>query len=99
MRAGGLFDTKTVPNGKLPLMPVVFRYKSFRFFFYSNEGNPREAMHIHVRGADGEAKFWLTPTVYLADSDGFDAKSLRELRDAVIANNELIERTWNDHFA
>lgn len=80
-------------------MPVVFRYKSFRFFFYSNEGNPREAMYIHVRGAEGEAKFWLTPSAYVADSDGFDARTLRELRDAVIANKELIERSWNDHFA
>lgn len=56
-------------------------------------------MHIHVRGGDGEAKFLLTPTVYLADSDGFDARTLRELRDAVVANRELIERTWNEHFA
>ena len=55
-------------------------------------------MHIHVRGTDGEAKFWLTPTVYLADNDGLDARTLRELRDSVIANKELIERTWNEHF-
>lgn len=48
-------------------MPVVFRYKSFRFFFYSNEGNSREDMHIHVRCGFGEAKFWLTPRVNLAD--------------------------------
>jgi hypothetical protein len=80
-------------------MPVVFRYKGFRFFFYSNEGNPRESMHIHVRSADGEAKFWFTPTIYLADSDGFDARTLRELRGVVTANKELIERTWNEHFA
>jgi hypothetical protein len=40
-------------------MPVVFRYKGFRFFFYSNEGNPREPVHIHARGEGGEAKFWL----------------------------------------
>lgn len=80
-------------------MSVVFRHKSFSFFFYSNEGNPREFMHIHVRGADGVAKFWLTPTVYLADSDGFDARTLRELRDAILSNQALIERTWNDYFA
>lgn len=80
-------------------MPVVFRYKSFRFFFYSNEGNPREAMHIHVRNGEGEAKFWLMPTVYLADSDGFDARTLRDLRTVVAANKDLIERTWNEHFA
>jgi hypothetical protein len=79
-------------------MPVVFRYKSFRLFFYSNEGNPREAMHVHVRNPDGEAKFWLTPTVYLADSDGFDARTLRELRNVVVAHQELIERSWNEHF-
>ena len=80
-------------------MPVVFRYKSFQFFFYSNEGNPREAMHIHVRNAEGEAKFWLTPTIYLADSDGFDARTLRELRNVVADNLTLIERVWNEDFA
>lgn len=40
-------------------MPVIFRYKGYRFFFYSNEGSPREPVHVHVRGSDGEAKFWL----------------------------------------
>jgi hypothetical protein len=52
-------------------------------------------MHIHVRNGEGEAKFWLTPTVYLADSDGFDARTLRDLRIVVAANKDLIERTWN----
>ena len=56
-------------------------------------------MHVHVCGADGEAKFWLTPTVYLADSDGFDARTLRELQGVVTSSKELIERTWNEHFA
>ena len=41
----------------------------------------------------------MTPTVYLADSDGFDARTLRELQGVVSANKELIERTWNEHFA
>ena len=80
-------------------MPVAFRYKAFRFFFYSNEGNPLEPMHIHVRSAEGEAKFWLTPNVYLAQSDGFDARVLRELQGVIAANKDLIERTWNEHFA
>ncbi len=30
-------------------MPVVFRYKGYRFFFFSNEGDPLEPMHVHVR--------------------------------------------------
>jgi hypothetical protein len=27
-------------------MPVVFRQGGFKFFFYSNEGDPREPMHV-----------------------------------------------------
>ena len=40
-------------------MPVVFRERGFRFFFYSNEGPPREPVHIHVERDYMEAKFWL----------------------------------------
>ena len=80
-------------------MPVAFRHRSFRFFFYSNEGNPREDMHVHVRNSDGEAKFWLHPTVSLADGNGFDARTLRELRAIVSENREKIEKAWNEHFA
>lgn len=43
--------------------------------------------------------FPLTPTTYLADSDGFDARTLRELLGIVTANKGLIERRWNEHFA
>jgi len=35
----------------------------------------------------------------MAGSDGFDSGTLRELRDVVVANKELIERAWNEHFA
>jgi diadenosine tetraphosphate (Ap4A) HIT family hydrolase len=80
-------------------MPVVFRYKSFRFFFYANGGNPREPLHIHVRGSDGEAKFWLKSAAQLAGSEGYDARTLRELSQVITSNAELIERTWNEHFA
>ena len=38
-------------------MPVVFRHKGFRFFFFSNEGNPREPIHIHAMKDGIDAKF------------------------------------------
>ncbi len=79
-------------------MPVIFRYKGYRFFFYSNEGSPREPIHVHVRGSKGEAKFWLSPMVNLARSDGLDAGSLRELAEVVEQNADLIERAWNEYF-
>ena len=47
-------------------MPVVFHYRGFRFFFYSNEGTPRESIHIHAEKDNVEAKFWLRPEVRVA---------------------------------
>src|SRR5260364_31651 len=61
-------------------MPVLFRYKGFRFLLYSNEGNPREPIHIHVVKDGIDAKFWLDP-VRLAYNDGFNAQVLRELKE------------------
>ncbi len=78
-------------------MPVVFRRDGFRFFFYSNEGNPREPVHVHVRKGNGMAKFWIAP-VALDASDGFDARTLRELTRMIEAEAALIERTWHDYF-
>ncbi len=80
-------------------MPVVFRYRGFRFYFYSNEGDPREPAHIHVRGDGGEAKFWLRPTVRLAYNDGFNARSLAELLGVAEARQADFERAWDDYFS
>jgi hypothetical protein len=79
-------------------MPVVFRYKGFRFFFYLNEGSPREPLHVHALGEGGEAKFSLRLEVQVAVSDGLSAKTLRELSAVVTQNAALIERAWNEHF-
>jgi hypothetical protein len=79
-------------------MPVVFRERGFRFFFYSNEGSPREPLHIHVERNDVEAKFWLKPTVKVAYNDGYDARTVRELQSLVEANSSRIARAWNEHF-
>lgn len=78
-------------------MPVVFRHDGFKFFFFSNEGDPREPIHVHVRKGEGEAKFWVAP-VAVASSDGFDARTLRELAKIVEDHVALIERTWHEHF-
>jgi hypothetical protein len=79
-------------------MPVVFRYNGVRFFFYSNEGSPREPVHIHAERGDCEAKFWLRPEVSVADSRGFDRGALAELLNVVRERRELIEARWHEHF-
>jgi hypothetical protein len=79
-------------------MPTVFRERGFRFFFYSNEGSPRERVHIHVEKDNVEAKFWLNPEIRVAYNDGYDARTLRELMGIVGFNRERIERAWNEYF-
>ena len=79
-------------------MPTVFHERGFRFFFYSNEGTPREPMHIHVQKDDGEAKFWLSPVVHLAYNDGYDGRSLRQIFSIIEANKVRIERVWSEFF-
>jgi hypothetical protein len=79
-------------------MPVVFRDRGFRFFFYSNEGAPREPLHVHVERDSVEAKFWLEPTVSVAYNDGYDARTLREIQGLVETNKNQIVRAWNEHF-
>lgn len=81
------------------LMPIVLRFDGFKFHFYSNEGNPREPAHIHVRKGRDEAKFWLTPTVVMAYNDGFDARTFNRIQRLVEQHREQLERAWHEYFA
>ena len=49
------------------MAPTVVRDGPFRLFFFSRE---ESRIHDHVSHTDGEAKFWLTPTIHLADATG-----------------------------
>jgi hypothetical protein len=80
-------------------MPVVLRDEGLRFFFYSNEGDPREPPHIHVRQGNDEAKFWLTPDVALAYNEGLSARTLNRVQRLVELHRDELERAWNDYFA
>ena len=62
-------------------MPVIFRSGGLRFFFYSDEGAPREPPHIHVRQGDREAKLWLRSGLPQAYNYGFSPRELRDLRE------------------
>jgi hypothetical protein len=79
-------------------MPVVFREGGFRYFFFSNEGAPREAPHIHVQGGGRDAKIWLEPDIAIDDSYGFNPRELSGILRVIEQNRDLILRTWHEHF-
>ncbi len=77
-------------------VPVVLRIRGYRFFFFSRED--REPPHIHVESGDNYAKFWLRP-VALAQSVGYNGPEIRELRELVERNRDLLEEKWNEYFS
>ncbi len=79
-------------------MPLVFTHKGHRFFFFSNEGDPREPIHIHVKKGDALAKFWIKPEVSVAEAYGFNAKELNRLARLILTRKYEIEEAWNEHF-
>ena len=79
-------------------MPVVLRYKGYRFYFYAYEGKPREPVHIHVRQGRAEAKFWLHPFVTVAYNKGVSAHDMTEIVRVIQRNRKQIEDAWNAFF-
>ena len=80
-------------------MPKVFDFQGYTFFFFSNEGNPREPIHIHVRKDGNLAKVWIEPQVYLSENHGFTAKELKMIITEVFKNEASIRRAWNEYFS
>lgn len=78
------------------MSPTVFKYKNYRFFFFSRE-EPR--MHIHVTSHDGEAKFWLEPIISLANHYNLTTKQLNELESVVKEHSDVIKKAWRTHFS
>jgi len=77
------------------MSPTVFRYKNYKFFFFSNE---EKRMHVHVMSPDGDAKFWLEPVIALADFVGFSKQQIKEIERMVKAHDKEIETAWKKHF-
>jgi hypothetical protein len=76
-------DTDSSPRRTVPLV------------FFSRE---ETRIHVHVAHADGEAKFWLTPEVSLANHTGLSQHQLRAAQAVVEAHLEEIQNAWNEHF-
>jgi hypothetical protein len=79
-------------------MPNLFDWRGYRFFFFSNEGNPLEPCHVHIRKGEATAKFWLVPEIRLAKAYAMSSQELKQLEDVVFQNSEKIREKWNEYF-
>jgi hypothetical protein len=79
-------------------VPKVFEIEGYRGFFFSNEGTPLEPVHIHIKKGDGEAKFWVTPNVMLAESWSMKVSELTRAQEIVVEHRQEILDLWNRNF-
>ena len=67
-----------------------------RFFFYSREHEP---IHVHVKGADGKAKFDILPEgIVLVKNEGLKPKDIKAAEMVLEENKELAIEKWNEYF-
>ncbi len=77
------------------MSPTVFREGPYRFYFFSRE---ETRMHVHVHGPDGEAKFWLEPTVELAQNYGLSTQQVNTVLRVIREREDDIRKAWKTHF-
>lgn len=75
-------------------MPTILRIEGYRFFFFSDEHNPK---HIHIEKGDGYARIELD-TLKVTDSYNLNSKDLKKLTKLVKENNTKLQGAWDEYF-
>jgi hypothetical protein len=77
------------------MSPTIFTLGSYRFFFNSREEARR---HVHIQTPGGIAKFWLEPTIALAEYHQLKPTVLNKLDTLVREHEDEIRSAWDKHF-
>lgn len=85
-------------------MPQIFRIGPYIVYFWSNESDPLEPVHVHI--AEGRAtangtKVWITSSgkaLLCNNSAKIPAPVLRDLLRVIEANSGDITQKWLAHF-
>lgn len=74
-------------------MPTLLNLNGFKFFFYSNEHEPK---HIHILKGEKYAKINLTDLSVVYSN--FKSKDLDFILQVVKEHKAEFERIWNEYF-
>ena len=77
------------------MSPTIFREGPYRFFFFSRE---ETRIHVHVGSSHGEAKFWLSPEIRLAENHGLPEREVGKLVTIIHSHEQQIRDAWSRHF-
>lgn len=85
-------------------MPTIFRIGRYVIFFWTNEGEPREPVHVHIAiGQPGPnaTKIWITKdgkAIVANNNSRIPEKGLRRLIEAIEDDIATIIEAWLDYF-
>lgn len=85
-------------------MPQVFKIGSYWVYFWSNENDPLEPVHVHVSQGSPSAnatKIWITKAgkCYLANNhSNIPEQTLRNIMKIIEARSSEIIEKWQAHF-
>lgn len=85
-------------------MPRVFKIGSYWVYFWSNENEPLEPIHVHVSKGKPEAngtKVWITSRgkCLLASNDSPIADNvLKNILRIIEARSDEVVQKWTEHF-
>ena len=85
-------------------MPQVFKIGPYWVYFWSNENNPLEPIHVHVaEGSPNEnaTKIWITASskTYLCNNNShIPSVTLRNIMRIIEARSSEIISKWRDYF-
>ena len=85
-------------------MPQIFRVGPYSIYFWSNENNPLEPIHVHI--AEGKAtanatKVWITSTgktILSHNKSQIPVRTLKKLMRSSEANSGQIIEKWIEQF-
>lgn len=85
-------------------MPQIFRIGSYIVYFWSNENNPLEPVHVHI--AEGKAtanatKIWITSSgkaLLCNNNSRIPQKTLSNIIRYIEANSGIIINKWYAQF-
>ena len=88
---------------ELPV-PTIFRIGSYIIYFWTNDGEPREPVHVHVavgQPAANATKLWITSegkVIVCNNNSRIPEAGLRRLIDDIERDSDVIIKAWRKRF-
>lgn len=85
-------------------MPQVFKIGSYWVYFWTNESDPLEPVHVHIskgRPVANATKIWITrsgDTLLANNNSRIPSKTLRNMMRIISSQSDIVIAKWELYF-